>query len=40
MDFQNTLSFAKQLDQKDPLKEFRNKFYIPQINNKECIYFT
>ncbi len=40
MEFQNTLSFALQLDQNDPLKTFRNKFYIPQINNKECIYFT
>lgn len=37
---QNTIEFAKQSDEKDPLKDFRNKFYIPVINGKECIYFT
>lgn len=40
MKFQNKLEFARQLDEKDELKIFRNKFYIPIVNGKECIYFT
>lgn len=40
MQFENTIEFAKQLDAEDSLKDFRNKFYIPIINGKECIYFT
>jgi kynureninase len=40
MIYQNTLSFAKQLDGKDPLKYFREKFFIPQHNSRDCIYFT
>jgi kynureninase len=35
-----TLDFAKNLDFNDPLKHFREQFYIPVINGKECIYFT
>lgn len=40
MNFQNTHSFAKELDSKDPLKHFREMFYIPLMFGKECIYFT
>jgi kynureninase len=40
MEFQNSLSYARQLDQQDPLNGFRDKFYIPLIHGKECIYFT
>lgn len=40
MEFKNTLEFAKELDQNDPLKSFREKFYIPILNKKESIYFT
>ena len=40
MDFQNNLDFAKRLDDKDPLKHFREMFYIPIMYGKECIYFT
>jgi kynureninase len=36
----NTLSFAQQLDREDPLKGFREKFFIPQHNNADAIYFT
>ena len=36
----NSLDFAKELDLKDSLKGFREQFYIPVINGKECIYFT
>src|SRR5579875_280431 len=39
MNFQNDLPFAKQLDEKDELKNFRKKFIIPTNNNKEVIYF-
>jgi kynureninase len=40
MIYQNTISFAKELDSKDPLKHFREMFYIPLMFGKECIYFT
>jgi kynureninase len=40
MTFENNINFAKELDQIDPLKNFRVQFYIPVINGKECIYFT
>jgi len=31
--------FARQLDNEDPLKEFRNEFYFPKIEGKDAIYF-
>jgi kynureninase len=40
MIFENTLTYAKQLDEQDALKKFREQFYIPIINGAECIYFT
>ncbi len=40
MKFENNLDFARHLDTKDFLAGFREKFYIPQVNGKECIYFT
>jgi len=40
MNYQNTPEFARTLDQQDPLKEFRNQFFIPQHEGKDCIYFT
>jgi len=40
MTFQNNAAFAKDLDARDPLNKFRERFYIPLINGKECIYFT
>ncbi|HQW85174.1 MAG TPA: kynureninase [Ferruginibacter sp.] len=40
MIFDNTQKFAKNLDNQDSLKHFRNKFYIPIINGAESIYFT
>ena len=36
----NTLSFAKQSDAQDELKHFRERFYIPQHEGKDKIYFT
>ncbi len=40
MQFQNTLGFAKKLDEKDPLRAYRDEFYFPQINGRNVIYFT
>jgi kynureninase len=40
MNFENTLAFAQSLDESDPLKKFREKFFIPQHNGKDCIYLT
>lgn len=40
MSFQNTLSFAAELDAADDLKEFCSQFFIPQHKGKDCIYFT
>src|SRR5674476_1524747 len=40
MIFKNTIDFAQQLDKNDPLKDFRDQYYIPIINGKESIYFT
>ena len=40
MNFENTLAFAKSLDAKDILKHFRDRFFIPQHNRKDTIYFT
>ena len=39
MQFKNTLSFAKQLDAEDPLKNFRDKFIIPELDGKQQVYF-
>jgi kynureninase len=38
--FQNTIACARQLDEQDPLKQFREKFYIPRHHDKDCVYFT
>lgn len=38
--FDHSLSFAQQADELDPLKSFRDQFYIPIINDREAIYFT
>ena len=40
MEYQNNLDFAKMMDDKDPLKDFRKKFFIPQHKGSDCIYFT
>jgi len=40
MNYQNTLAFAKQLDEQDALKDFRKKFFIPQHEGKDCVYLT
>jgi len=40
MSFQNNLEFARDLDAKDVLKSFRQHFFIPQHEGKDCVYFT
>ena len=37
--FENTIEFARMLDVQDPLKNFRDKFIIPETYNKKQIYF-
>ena len=39
MIFENTLSFARSLDARDPLKGFRNEFHCPKHKGKKAIYF-
>jgi kynureninase len=38
MQYENSLAFAQQLDQQDPLKHYREQFHIPQHNGKDAIY--
>ncbi len=40
MSFQNTIEFAKDLDSNDPLKRFRQRFFIPQHEGKNSVYLT
>src|ERR1700741_16748 len=34
-----TLEYAKYLDERDDLKDFRKKFYMPVVNGKSVVYF-
>ena len=38
--FENNIDFARQLDEQDPLKNFRDKFYFPTFHEKTVRYFT
>ncbi len=38
--FINSRAFAMEMDQKDPLRSFRDRFYFPQMHGKDVIYFT
>lgn len=40
MEFINTLDFAKDRDKNDKLRAFRSKFYFPQHEGKDVVYFT
>ncbi len=40
MQFENTEACAAALDAADPLRGYRAKFHIPQIDGKDAIYFT
>ncbi|NEM96227.1 kynureninase [Pontibacter burrus] len=39
MTYQNTLAFAQEQDKQDTLHHFRDKFYFPQVNGQDAIYF-
>ena len=38
--FENSLSYAQEMDQKDPLKTFRDRFHMPNFHEKQIRYFT
>ncbi|WP_158828258.1 kynureninase [Mucilaginibacter lacusdianchii] len=38
MNFENSLAFATQLDEQDPLSHFRSQFLFPKHNGKDAIY--
>ncbi|HMB64080.1 MAG TPA: kynureninase [Eudoraea sp.] len=40
MQYQNTLTFAQELDAKDPLNSYRSAFHFPKVDGKDVIYFT
>jgi kynureninase len=40
MNFENSIAFAQKLDSSDSLQSFREKYFIPQVNGKEALYFT
>lgn len=40
MKFENSLAFAQQLDQQDPLRAYRDRFFIPTFHQKDVRYFT
>jgi len=40
MEFINSLSFAQREDEKDILKNYRESFYFPLINNQPALYFA
>lgn len=40
LEFKNTIDYARFLDEQDPLRSFRDKFYIPLMHGREAIYFT
>ena len=39
-DFQNSLDFARQLDQQDPLATYRDQFFIPRRETGEEVYLV
>jgi kynureninase len=38
MNYEPTITFARKLDQQDPLKKFRSRFLLPRHNGKAAIY--
>ncbi|HEX4886458.1 MAG TPA: kynureninase [Luteibaculaceae bacterium] len=40
MQYQNSLEFARQMDQTDPLRRFRDRFVFPQHKGRNVAYFT
>ena len=40
MHYSNNPEFAVHADNNDPLKDFRDQFFFPEINGKKALYFT
>jgi kynureninase len=40
MTFKTSLSFAKEMDQQDPLRDFRDQFIFPSFHQNQIRYFT
>jgi kynureninase len=40
MSFENSLAFAQQKDQQDPLRKYRSHFFFPNFHSDEVVYFT
>ena len=40
MNYTNSIDFAKEMDQKDPLKKYRDEFLFPTFTKNPVIYFT
>ncbi len=40
MQFENTREFAQNLDRNDPLRSYRDRFFIPQHEGKDSVYLT
>src|SRR5690554_6375527 len=38
--YQNSLAFAQEKDLNDPLKKWRDEFFIPNFHEKPVVYFT
>lgn len=38
--YKNTLAFAKEKDQNDPLAKYRNEFHLPTFHENNVVYFT
>jgi len=38
MQYHSALSLAKELDQIDPLRHYRNEFHLPKLNGREALY--
>ncbi|MBK7131093.1 MAG: kynureninase [Crocinitomicaceae bacterium] len=36
----NTLEFARVMDQKDPIRAYRNQFFFPQFKGENALYYT
>ncbi len=40
MSYDNSINYARQQDEIDPLKKYREQFYFPQFQGEDVIYFT
>jgi kynureninase len=38
--YANSLEFAREQDESDPLQHFRHRFHFPQHNDRDVVYFT